>query len=192
MTTVKTRKLTIAKAISEAIEQAMSTDDRVFVLGEDVGKLGGVFGTTRGLFERFGPDRVKDTPISETAFIGAAAGAATMGMRPIVELMFIDFFGVCMNAIYNHAAKNAYFSGGKQPVPMVLMTSAGGGYSDGGQHSQCLYATFAHLPGMKVVMPADAHDAKGMMTAAIADNNPVVFILHKNLSQLNQLILVSF
>lgn len=177
----KKRKLTIAKAMSEALGQAMTADENVFVMGEDVGPLGGVFGTTGGLFEKFGAERVRDTPISETAFIGAAAGAATLGMRPVVELMFVDFFGVCMDVIYNMAAKNAYFSGGTQPVPMVLMTSVGGGYSDGGQHSQCLYATFAHLPGLKVVVPSNAYDAKGLMMAAIRDDNPVVFMFHKSL-----------
>jgi len=180
MTTPK-RKLTIAKAISETISQEMEADDNVFVMGEDIAKLGGVFGTTTGLLDQFGPDRVRDTPISETAFIGAAVGAAAAGMRPIVELMFVDFFGVCMDAIYNLAAKNSYFSGGNQPIPMVLMTSVGGGYGDAGQHSQCLYATFAHLPGMKVVVPSNAYDAKGLMHTAIADDNPVIFMLHKNL-----------
>lgn len=183
MTTVakKKRKLTIAKAMSEAIAQEMRRDTSVFVMGEDVALLGGVFGNTQGLLDEFGVDRVRDTPISETAFIGAAVGAATMGMRPIVELMFVDFFGVCMDAIYNLAAKNAYFSGGSQPVPMVLMTSVGGGYSDGGQHSQCLYGTFAHLPGMKIVVPSNAYDAKGLMISAIRDNNPTIFMFHKNL-----------
>ncbi|MFC7051014.1 alpha-ketoacid dehydrogenase subunit beta [Emcibacter nanhaiensis] len=177
----KKRKLTIAKAMSEALAQEMRRDKNVFVMGEDVGALGGVFGTTQGLLDEFGKNRVRDTPISETAFIGAAVGAATMGMRPVVELMFVDFFGVCMDAIYNLAAKNAYFSGGHQPAPMVLMTSVGGGYSDAGQHSQCLYGTFAHLPGMKVVIPSNAYDAKGLMVSAIRDNNPVIFMFHKNL-----------
>ncbi|MNC30288.1 Acetoin:2,6-dichlorophenolindophenol oxidoreductase subunit beta [compost metagenome] len=124
---------------------------------------------------------VRDTPISETAFIGAAVGAASDGMRPIVELMFVDFFGVCMDAIYNLMAKNTYFSGGSVRVPMVLMASTGAGYSDAGQHSQCLYGTFAHLPGMKVVVPSNAYDAKGLMTAAIRDDNPVIFLFHKAL-----------
>ncbi|RTR06565.1 alpha-ketoacid dehydrogenase subunit beta [Halomonas nitroreducens] len=180
-TTTATRKLTIARAMAEATAQAMRADPSVFVMGEDVGPLGGVFGNTRGLHDEFGSDRVRDTPISETAFIGAAVGAASDGMRPIVELMFVDFFGVCMDAIYNLMAKNTYFSGGRVKVPMVLMTSTGGGYSDAGQHSQCLYATFAHLPGMKVVVPSNAHDAKGLMTAAIRDDNPVVFMYHKAL-----------
>lgn len=175
------RRLTIAKAMAEAIGQEMDREPGAFVMGEDVGRLGGVFGTTQGLLDRFGPQRVRDTPISETAFIGAAVGAATQGMRPVVELMFVDFFGVCMDAIYNLAAKNAYFSGGRQSVPMVLMTSVGGGYGDAGQHSQCLYATFAHLPGLKVVVPSNAYDAKGLMHAAIRDPNPVVYMFHKAL-----------
>ena len=122
------RRLTIARAMAEALAQEMRADPRVFVMGEDIAKLGGVFGNTRGLLEEFGPERVRDTPISETAFIGAAVGAASDGMRPVVELMFVDFFGVCMDAIYNLMAKNTYFSGGNVKVPMVLMTSTGGGY----------------------------------------------------------------
>lgn len=177
----KERKLTIAKAMAEAIAQQMRVDERVFVMGEDIGPLGGVFGNTRGLHEEFGPERVRDTPISETAFMGAAVGAASDGMRPVVELMFVDFFGVCFDAIYNLMAKNTYFSGGEVQVPVVLMTSTGGGYSDAGQHSQCLHATFAHLPGMKVVAPSNAYDAKGLMIAAIRDNNPVIFMFHKAL-----------
>ncbi len=175
------RRLTIAKAMSEAIMLEMERDPSVLVMGEDIGKLGGVFGTTQGLLEKFGPERIRDTPISETAFIGAAVGLAAAGDRPIVELMFVDFFGVCMDAIYNLAAKQAYFSGGQVSCPMVLMTSVGGGYGDAGQHSQCLYATFAHLPGMKVVMPSNAYDAKGLMIAAIRDPNPVIFMFHKAL-----------
>ncbi|MBY4675025.1 alpha-ketoacid dehydrogenase subunit beta [Marinobacterium arenosum] len=177
----KERKLTIARAMAEAIAQQMRIDQRVFVMGEDIGPLGGVFGNTRGLFDEFGAERVRDTPISETAFMGAAVGAASDGMRPIVELMFVDFFGVCFDAIYNLMAKNTYFSGGEVKVPVVLMTSTGGGYSDAGQHSQCLHGTFAHLPGMKVVAPSNAYDAKGLMTAAIRDDNPVIFMFHKAL-----------
>jgi pyruvate dehydrogenase E1 component beta subunit len=175
------RRMTIAKAMSEAISLAMQRDPNVLVLGEDIARLGGVFGTTQGLLERFGAERVRDTPISETAFIGAAVGLAAAGMRPIVELMFVDFFGVCMDAIYNLAAKQSYFSGGRVACPLVLMTSVGGGYGDGGQHSQCLYASFAHLPGLKVVIPSNAYDAKGLMLSAIADPNPVVFMFHKAL-----------
>ena len=179
--TAKTRKLTIAKAMTEALTNEMGRDSDVLVMGEDIGKLGGVFGNTGGLLDRFGPDRVRDTPISETGFIGAAVGMAAAGMRPVVELMFVDFFGVCMDAIYNLAAKQSYFSGGSVTCPMVIMTSVGGGYGDAGQHSQCLYATFGHLPGLKVVLPSNAYDAKGLMLAAIRDENPVIFMFHKAL-----------
>jgi len=175
------RRLTAAKAIAEGIAQEMERDPSVFYLGEDVGAYGGIFGATGGLFDRFGPTRVRDTPISETAFIGLAIGAATEGMRPIAELMFVDFFGVCMDQIYNHMAKIHFFSGGAVRVPMVLTTAVGGGYSDGGQHSQCLWATFAHLPGMKVVVPSNPADAKGLMIAAIRDDNPVVYLFHKGI-----------
>ncbi|SMX30096.1 Acetoin:2,6-dichlorophenolindophenol oxidoreductase subunit beta [Pelagimonas phthalicica] len=175
------RKLTIARAMAEATAQEMRIDPSVFVMGEDIAELGGVFGNTRGLLEEFGKERVRDTPISETGFIGAAVGAAQDGMKPVVELMFVDFFGVCFDAIYNLMAKNTYFSGGKFNVPMVLMTSTGGGYSDAGQHSQCLYGSFAHLPGMKVVSPSNAYDAKGLMTAALRDPNPVIYMYHKGL-----------
>ncbi|PIV75695.1 MAG: alpha-ketoacid dehydrogenase subunit beta [Rhodobacteraceae bacterium CG17_big_fil_post_rev_8_21_14_2_50_65_11] len=181
MTIVNERKLTIARAMAEAMAQEMRIDPAVFVMGEDIAQLGGVFGNTRGLVDEFGKDRVRDTPISETGFISAAVGAAMDGMRPVVELMFVDFFGVCFDAIYNLMAKNIYFSGGHVTVPMVLMTSTGGGYSDAGQHSQCLYGSFAHLPGMKVVSPSNAYDAKGLMTAAIRDNSPVIFMFHKGL-----------
>jgi len=175
------RRLTIARAMSEALADEMDRDPAVLVMGEDIGKLGGVFGTTQGLLNRFGPERVRDTPISETAFIGAAVGMAAAGLRPVVELMFVDFFGVCMDAIYNLAAKQCYFSGGQVRCPMVLMSSVGGGYGDAGQHSQCLYATFGHLPGLKVVIPSNAADAKGLMLSAIRDDNPVIFLFHKAL-----------
>jgi pyruvate dehydrogenase E1 component beta subunit len=177
--TETTRRLSTAKAISEAIAQEMEADARVIVMGEDVATYGGIFSATGGLLDQFGEDRVIDTPISETAFIGAGIGAATEGLRPIVELMFVDFFGVCMDQIYNHMAKIHYESGGAVSVPMVLMTAAGGGYSDGAQHSQCLWGTFAHLPGLKVVTPSNPYDAKGLMTAAIRDDNPVLYLFHK-------------
>ncbi|GAA0415913.1 alpha-ketoacid dehydrogenase subunit beta [Cocleimonas flava] len=181
MSDTKERKLTIARAMAESVAQYMRKDEKVFVMGEDIGVLGGVYGNTRGLIEEFGEERIRDTPISETAFMGAAVGAAQNGMRPIVELMFVDFFGVCFDQIYNNMAKNIYFSGGNVKVPMVLMTSTGGGYSDGGQHSQCVYGTFAHLPGMKVVAPSNAYDAKGLMNAAIREDSPVVYMYHKGL-----------
>jgi pyruvate dehydrogenase E1 component beta subunit len=177
--TAGTRRLTTAKAMVEGIAQEMERDPSVVYLGEDVGKYGGIFSSTAGLLDRFGEDRVLDTPISETAFIGLAIGAAVEGMRPIAELMFVDFFGVCMDQIYNHMAKIHYESGGAVKVPMVLTTAVGGGYSDAAQHSQCLWGTFAHLPGMKVVIPSTPHDAKGLIVSAIRDDNPVVVMLHK-------------
>src|SRR5690625_3607300 len=180
-TTPTTRRPSTAKATVEAIAREMEADDDVFVMGEDVGPYGGIFSSTTGLLDRFGPQRVIDTPISETGFIGAAIGAATEGMRPIVELMFVDFFGVCMDQIYNHMAKIHYESGGNVKVPIVLSTAVGGGYSDGAQHSQCLWGTFAHLPGMKVVVPSNPADAKGLMTAAIRDDDPVVYMFHKGI-----------
>ena len=180
-TATSTRRLSTAKAISEGIAQEMRVDDGVFVMGEDVGAYGGIFGATGDLLGEFGPERVIDTPISETAFIGAGIGAATEGLRPVVELMFIDFFGVCMDQIYNHMAKIHYESGGGVKVPMVLMASVGGGYSDAAQHSQCLWGTFAHLPGLKVVVPSNPYDAKGLMISAIRDDNPVLYLFHKGI-----------
>jgi pyruvate dehydrogenase E1 component beta subunit len=188
MTTVETsaatetrgsHRLTTAKAMVEAIEFEMQRDPDVVYLGEDVGAYGGIFGSTTGLLDTFGPERVIDTPISETAFIGLAIGAAVEGMRPIAELMFADFMGVCLDQIYNHMAKIHFESGGNVRVPMVLTTAVGGGYSDGAQHSQCLWGTFAHLPGMKVVVPSNPADAKGLMLSAIRDDNPVVYMFHK-------------
>lgn len=175
----QTRRLTTSKAMVEAIAQEMRTNPEVFYLGEDVGAYGGIFSSTTGLLDEFGAERVIDTPISETGFIGLAIGAATEGMRPIAELMFVDFMGVCLDQIYNHMAKINFESGGSVKVPMVLTTAVGGGYSDGAQHSQCLWGMFAHLPGMKIVVPAFPADAKGLMTAAIRDDSPVVYMFHK-------------
>jgi len=150
-------------------------------MGEDIGIYGGIFGATNGLLEKFGPERVKDTPISESAFIGAALGAAAKGMRPIVELMFVDFFGVAMDQLYNHIAKVHYMSDGQVKMPLVIMTAMGGGYGDAAQHSQCLYSLFAHIPGLKVVIPSNSYDAKGLMASAIRDNNPVMYFFHKGI-----------
>ena len=172
------RKLTTSKAMVEGIAQEMERDPSVFVLGEDVGAYGGIFGSTTGLLEKFGPNRILDTPISETAFIGLATGAAVEGMRPIVELMFVDFFGVAMDQIYNHMAKIHFESGGNVKVPMVLMTAVGGGYSDGAQHSQCLWGTFAHLPGMKVVVPSSPADAKELWSLSVTNQLPSPFSPH--------------
>jgi len=175
------RKLPMYKAISEAISLEMEKDNNVFVMGEDIGIYGGIFGATNGLLEKFGSERVKDTPISESAFIGAALGAAAKGMRPIVELMFVDFFGVAMDQLYNHIAKVHYMSDGQVKMPVVIMTAMGGGYGDAAQHSQCLYSLFAHIPGLKVVIPSNSYDAKGLMASAIRDNNPVMYFFHKGI-----------
>ncbi len=173
------RLLTTSKAIAEAISQEIERDPTVFAMGEDIGTYGGIFGATEGLLAKHGPEKIMDTPISETAFIGAAVGAAVSGMRPIAELMFVDFFGVCMDQIYNHMAKIHYMSGGHVKVPMVLTMAIGGGYGDAAQHSQTLYGTFAHLPGMKIVVPCTPYDAKGLMISAIRDDNPVLYMFHK-------------
>jgi pyruvate dehydrogenase E1 component beta subunit len=175
------RKLPMYKAISEAIAQEMERDPSIFVMGEDIGLYGGIFGATSGLLQKFGPERIKDTPISESAFIGAALGAASKGMRPIVELMFVDFFGVTMDQIYNHIAKVHYMSNGHIKMPIVITTAIGGGYSDAAQHSQCLYGLFAHVPGLKIVVPSNSYDAKGLMISSIRDDNPVMYFFHKGL-----------
>ncbi|PGF16658.1 alpha-ketoacid dehydrogenase subunit beta [Natrinema sp. CBA1119] len=175
------RSLTMSRAMVEAIAHEMRDDDEVFYMGEDVADYGGIFDSTEGLLEEFGRDRIMDVPISETAYIGAAVGAAQAGMRPIAELMFVDFFGVGMDQIYNQLAKNTYMSGGNVNVPMVLTAAVGGTYNDAAQHSQTLYGTFAHLPGMKVVVPSTAYDAKGLMHNAIRDDDPVVYLFHKRL-----------
>lgn len=175
------RQATMSTAMVEAIATEMRDNDEVFYMGEDVADYGGIFDSTDGLLSEFGHDRIMDVPISETAYIGAAVGAAQEGMRPIAELMFVDFFGVCMDQLYNQMAKNTYMSGANVSVPMVLTTAVGGTYSDAAQHSQTLYGTFAHLPGMKVVVPSTAYDAKGLMHNAIRDDDPVVYMFHKRL-----------
>jgi pyruvate dehydrogenase E1 component beta subunit len=175
------RELTMSRAMVEAIAGEMRDDEAVFYMGEDVADYGGIFDSTEGLLDEFGHDRVMDVPISETAYLGAAVGAAQQGMRPIAELMFVDFFGVAMDQIYNQMAKNTYMSGGSVSVPMVLTTAVGGTYNDAAQHSQTLYGTFAHLPGMKVVVPSTAYDAKGLLHNAIRDDDPVVYMFHKRL-----------
>ncbi|ADD07559.1 2-oxoacid dehydrogenase E1 component beta subunit (plasmid) [Natrialba magadii ATCC 43099] len=175
------RELTMSRAMVEAIADEMRTNEEVFYMGEDVADYGGIFDSTQGLLDEFGHDRIMDVPISETAYLGAAVGAAQAGMRPIAELMFVDFFGVAMDQIYNQMAKNTYMSGANVTVPMVLTAAVGGTYNDAAQHSQTLYGTFAHLPGMKVVVPSTAYDAKGLMHNAIRDDDPVVYMFHKRL-----------
>ncbi|NJC69990.1 alpha-ketoacid dehydrogenase subunit beta [Planosporangium thailandense] len=172
----------IAPAISEAIDQEMAGNPNVVVLGEDVTYWGAVFGFTAGLFQKYGRERVIDTPITEQTFMGMAVGAAATGLRPVVSLMFVDFLGTCFDQIYNHMAKNHYMSGGQFPMPVTIVTAVGGGYGDAGQHSELLYGLFGNVPGIKVVVPATAHDAKGLTATALADPNPVVIFGHKLLT----------
>jgi pyruvate dehydrogenase E1 component beta subunit len=167
--------------INEALREEMQRDERVVLIGEDVGRPGGSFGASRGLLEAFGPDRVIDTPISEAGIVGLAAGAAACGLRPIVEIMFMDFTAVCMDGIVNQIAKMRYMFGSQYAMPVVIRTPAGGGLNAGPQHSQCLEAWFAHVPGLKVVMPATPYDVKGILKSAIRDDNPVVVVENKAL-----------
>jgi pyruvate dehydrogenase E1 component beta subunit len=180
MSIANQRVVTTSEAIAEAIGQAMEADPRVLVMGEDVGRYGGVFGATEGLLARFGEQRVRDMPISEMAFTGMGVGLAMAGYRPLVEIMFADFVGVCLEQIFNAMAKIPYMSGGRVRMPMVVKTAAGS-IGSAAQHSQCLWGTFAHLPGMRVVLPATPYDAKGLMTTALTTDDPVVFIEHKAL-----------
>lgn len=182
------RTITFQQAINEALEQEMTRDPSVVLFGEDVagghgagGEMdawGGVLGVTKGLYGKF-PGRVLDTPISESAFIGAAAGAAASGLRPVAELMFVDFLGVCFDQIFNQAAKFRYMFGGKARTPMVIRTMYGAGIRAASQHSQALYSIFTHIPGLKVVVPSNPYDAKGLLIAAIRDDDPVVFLENK-------------
>jgi pyruvate dehydrogenase E1 component beta subunit len=182
------RQITFQQAINEALAQEMERDPTVIVLGEDVAggcgapgamdAWGGVLGVTKGLWGKFG-DRVLDTPISESAFVGAAVGAAVTGLRPVVELMFVDFMGVCFDQIFNQAAKFRYMFGGKATTPLVIRTMYGGGLRAAAQHSQCLYPTFTHIPGLKCAIPATPYDAKGLLIQSIRDNDPVIFFEHK-------------
>jgi len=174
------RKINASQAVAEALAQEMVRDERVILIGEDVGRSGGVFGSSRQLLERFGSMRVRDTPISEMSFTGMGVGLAMAGFRPVVEIMFVDFIGVCLEQIYNAMAKIPYMSGGRVKMPMVIKT-AGGNIGSAAQHSQCLWATLAHLPGMHVVAPSSLRDHKGLMAAAIRSDNPVIFIEHKGL-----------
>jgi len=178
--TASIRRINASQAVAESLMQEMARDESVVLLGEDVGRSGGVFGSSRDLLERFGPMRVRDTPISEMSFTGMGVGMAMAGLRPVVEIMFVDFLGVCLEQIYNAMAKIPYMSGGRVRMPMVIKT-AGGNIGSAAQHSQCLWGTFAHLPGMHVVAPASVRDHKGLMAAAIRSDNPVVFIEHKGL-----------
>ncbi len=184
------RMLSIKDAINEAIDQEMSRDETVIMMGEDIvggagapgedDAWGGVLGVTKGLYAKHG-DRLMDAPLSESAYVGAAIGAATCGLRPIAELMFIDFMGVCLDQIFNQAAKFRYMFGGKAETPVVIRAMCGAGFRAAAQHSQMLTPIFAHIPGLKVVCPSNAYDTKGLLIQSIRDNDPVIFLEHKNL-----------
>ncbi len=170
-----------SQALNEALREEMIRDPAVFVMGEDVAIWGGggIFGVTKGLVEEFGPERVRDTPISEAAIIGTALGAAVTGMRPVVEIMYVDFMALAMDQLANQVAKLRYMFGGKARVPLVIRTQGGGGRGNAAQHSQSLEAWFCHIPGLKVAVPSTPYDGKGLLKTAIRDDNPVVFLEHK-------------
>jgi acetoin:2,6-dichlorophenolindophenol oxidoreductase subunit beta len=172
-------EIRFGKALNQALQDAMAADDRVILLGEDIAAAGGPFGVTRGLLDAFGPSRVRDTPISEATLVSAGVGAALTGLRPVVEIMFMDFLTLGMDGLVNQAAKARFMFGGQTSVPLVIRTPHGGGLSAGPQHSQCLEAWLAHVPGLKVVCPATAADAYGLLRAAIDDPDPVVFVENK-------------
>jgi pyruvate/2-oxoglutarate/acetoin dehydrogenase E1 component len=182
------RKISYQQAIAEAIDSEMERDPTVVIMGEDIAggmgapgeddAWGGVLGVTKGLYAKY-PGRVIDTPISESAYVGAAAGAAASGLRPIAELMFVDFLGVCLDQIFNQAAKFRYMFGGKAETPMVVRTMYGAGIRAASQHSQALYPIFTHIAGLKVVLPSNPYDAKGLLIQAIRDDDPVIFLEHK-------------
>ncbi|PML76825.1 alpha-ketoacid dehydrogenase subunit beta [Enterovibrio norvegicus] len=184
------RKLSMKDAINEAIDQEMSRNPTVFMMGEDIvggtgaagedDAWGGVLGVTKGLYAKH-PNQLIDTPLSESAYVGAAVGAAACGLRPIAELMFIDFMGVCFDQIFNQAAKFRYMFGGKAETPVVIRAMCGAGFRAAAQHSQMLTPLFTHIPGLKVVCPSNAYDTKGLLIQAIRDNDPVIFLEHKNL-----------
>lgn len=184
MTTVEaavTREIPYVSAVAEAIRQCMSEDPDVFVAGEDVALYGSVFGVTRGLLAEFGPQRVVDTPISESGIMGLGLGAAATGLRPIIDIMFMDFMGVCMDEVVNQIAKMKYMFGGTARLPITIHTMAGAGTGMAAQHSQSLEAWFCHVPGLKVVMPSGPYEAKGLMVAAVRDDNPVIVVNTKTI-----------
>ena len=173
------RELSYLEAVREALWQEMACDERVFIIGEDVGVYGGAFGVTLGMVEEFGEERVIDTPISEYGIAGAITGAALVGMRPVGEIMFMDFTTLAMEQLVNQAAKMRFMFGGKAKVPFVLRTPAGSGSGAAAQHSQSLENWFVHVPGLKVVMPSTPYDVKGLLLASIRDDNPIIFVEHK-------------
>lgn len=167
------------QALRDALREEMRRDERVFLLGLDIGRFGGTYKATQGLFEEFGEERVRDTPLSEAAIAGTAVGAAMTGMRPVAEIMYMDFITIALDQIVNQAAKLAYMSGGQTSIPVVFRTQEGAGRSSAAQHAQSLEAWVAHIPGLKVALPATPYDAKGLLKTAVRDDSPVVFIEHK-------------
>jgi len=178
------RTITYMEAVREAIREEMRSNPHSFMIGEDVGPYGGEMGLSKGLWEEFGEARLRDAPISEAGIVGCALGAALTGCRAIAEIPFCDFIGVAMDQVYNQAAKMRYMFGGKAKIPLIIRTPIGGYQSAAAQHSQCLEAWFMHAPGIKVVMPSSAYDAKGLLKTAFADPNPVLFLEHKKLYQI--------
>lgn len=173
------RKITYREAVIESLREEMKRDPSVYLLGEDIAEFGGSYKTTAGLLQEFGKERVRNTPISEAAIIGCALGSALLGMRPVAELMYVDFVGIAMDQIANQTAKVKYMFGGKAKVPVTIRTQGGTGRSSAAQHAQSLEAWLIHVPGLKVVMPSNAYDLKGLLKASIRDDNPVIFIEHK-------------
>jgi pyruvate dehydrogenase E1 component beta subunit len=179
-------ELSYREAVRDAMSQAMRRDDEVFIMGEDIAEMGGSMGVTQGMLAEFGPGRVRNTPISEMAMVGAGMGAAIMGMRPIVEVMYEDFLTLAMEQLVNQAAKHRYMSGGQVKVPLTVRTQGGAGWSPGAQHAQQVEAWFVHVPGLKVVYPSTATDVRGLLWSAIYDDNPVVFFEHRTLYPLKE------
>ena len=175
------REILYREALNEALRENLERDERVFIMGEDVGMFGGIFQITAGLYKDFGEDRVMDTPISESAIVGGGIGAAINGMRPVVEIMNVDFLPVCMDQVANQAAKMRYMYGGQVTIPLVIRSSCGGGRGAAAQHSQVLHGLFMHIPGLKIAVPSTPYDAKGLLNTAIQDNNPVMFFEDKML-----------
>jgi pyruvate/2-oxoglutarate/acetoin dehydrogenase E1 component len=172
-------EITYVESLRMTLKEEMERDDSLMLIGEDIGRYGGIFGVTKGLLEEFGPHRVRSTPISESAIIGSALGAAMTGIRTVAEIMYIDFTTCAMDQIVNQVAKMRYMSGGKAKIPLVIRTQEGGGRGNAAQHSQSLEALFIHIPGLKIVMPSTPYDARGLLKTAIRDDNPVMFIEHK-------------
>ena len=178
-----TREMFYNEALGDALRLEMERDPRVIILGEDIAEHGGAFQVTAGLLDKFGPTRIRQTPISELGIVGAAVGAALTGLRPVVELMYVDFAGLAMDQLVNQAAQNRFMFGGQARVPMVMRTQGGSGRGNAAQHSKSLEAWFAHVAGLKVVMPSTPADAKGLLTSAIRDDDPVIFLQQKLLSR---------